>query len=449
MPIKVTCQKCAGVLNAPDSAAGKKGKCPKCGNLMDIPAGVPGSKPGSPTPIAPAVKPAPKPAAEANPFDFFGDSPAEPAAAESAAPTPEAAKPSKPAPPSKPAAKASPAKPAPVSKPTPSPAPSAGGSDNPFAFDFGDPVPAPAPVEPAKPAGKSPEKPVAKPAEKPAAKAVSVAKTTPPPAPSPIGSDNPFAFDSDVPAPAPPPSAAVKAAVVPAKVAEKPAESVPARPAKLTPAAKPAPGPASDNPFAFLDTVVTDPALQPSGDAVRIGEALPPEKVPEGSGAFDVKIEDDVPNSSGGMVSGLYDVRVEEDDDDPVPAPAPVSAPTPAKPLPALPAPTGASLDDQTEGTVKIRAGANTENPSLLALRVKGYRLWLERVRIDDPANKFYPLRIEYHAESYGNHFTADSPTELLGLVGLWETRGDNWAVRRGEPDVLEELRRIAARAAK
>lgn len=37
MPIKVTCEKCGGVLHAPDDAGGKKGRCPNCQNILPIP----------------------------------------------------------------------------------------------------------------------------------------------------------------------------------------------------------------------------------------------------------------------------------------------------------------------------------------------------------------------------------------------------------------------------
>lgn len=37
MPIKVTCD-CGKSLNVPDKLAGKKGKCPTCGAVLNIPA---------------------------------------------------------------------------------------------------------------------------------------------------------------------------------------------------------------------------------------------------------------------------------------------------------------------------------------------------------------------------------------------------------------------------
>ena len=40
MPIQVTCPSCKTMFNAPDSAAGKKAKCPKCSGVIQIPTPV-------------------------------------------------------------------------------------------------------------------------------------------------------------------------------------------------------------------------------------------------------------------------------------------------------------------------------------------------------------------------------------------------------------------------
>jgi len=50
MPIEFHCQSCSRLMRTPDSAAGKKGKCPHCGAMMDIP-----SSPGQQA-IAPASR---------------------------------------------------------------------------------------------------------------------------------------------------------------------------------------------------------------------------------------------------------------------------------------------------------------------------------------------------------------------------------------------------------
>src|SRR5262245_29111942 len=38
MPIEVTCQSCSGQFRLPDSAAGKKIRCPKCKRPLEVPA---------------------------------------------------------------------------------------------------------------------------------------------------------------------------------------------------------------------------------------------------------------------------------------------------------------------------------------------------------------------------------------------------------------------------
>jgi len=50
---KITCAKCAKRLEAPDEAAGKKGKCPECEEIFDIPEIMPldKTKPETPGPL--------------------------------------------------------------------------------------------------------------------------------------------------------------------------------------------------------------------------------------------------------------------------------------------------------------------------------------------------------------------------------------------------------------
>ena len=64
MSIRVTCATCGKTLNAPDSAAGKKGKCPGCGNILLIEAPVEevqlteAAPQAAPTPAPPPPSPA-------------------------------------------------------------------------------------------------------------------------------------------------------------------------------------------------------------------------------------------------------------------------------------------------------------------------------------------------------------------------------------------------------
>ena len=64
MPIEFRCAKCSKLLRTPDGSAGKKGKCPHCGAMMDIPAA---------SPSASALFDSPVASSPANPSDdLFG-----------------------------------------------------------------------------------------------------------------------------------------------------------------------------------------------------------------------------------------------------------------------------------------------------------------------------------------------------------------------------------------
>jgi hypothetical protein len=82
-----------------------------------------------------------------------------------------------------------------------------------------------------------------------------------------------------------------------------------------------------------------------------------------------------------------------------------------------------------------IRIAGNTWNPCLLALREKGYTIscWYTLSGKND-----YQKNID--AEKDGRHFSATTEAELLGLVAMWEVRGDDWKTKPGEPDILDEL---------
>ena len=43
-------------------------------------------------------------------------------------------------------------------------------------------------------------------------------------------------------------------------------------------------------------------------------------------------------------------------------------------------------------------------------------------------------------AKKDGREFSATTEAELLGLVAMWEVRGDDWKTKPGEPDVYDEL---------
>ena len=85
-----------------------------------------------------------------------------------------------------------------------------------------------------------------------------------------------------------------------------------------------------------------------------------------------------------------------------------------------------------------IRIAGNTYPRSLMALHKKGYEVknWCV-CSIDENNDKDYTHT--YEALKDGRLFSADTPVELLGLVALWETRGDSWRdVSKEEWDFYE-----------
>ncbi len=81
-----------------------------------------------------------------------------------------------------------------------------------------------------------------------------------------------------------------------------------------------------------------------------------------------------------------------------------------------------------------IREAGNTQNPSLLVLREKGYDLWIE------PDEEEESEFTDWRAEKDGRQFSATDPNALLGLVAMQEWRGDNWQLKKSEPSISDEL---------
>lgn len=76
-----------------------------------------------------------------------------------------------------------------------------------------------------------------------------------------------------------------------------------------------------------------------------------------------------------------------------------------------------------------LAAAGNVEVPAYLALQARGYRV--TRTYSDEDQLEFW------YAETTGERFTASGPLELLGLVALYETRGENW---RAEDEQIEDF---------
>lgn len=76
-------------------------------------------------------------------------------------------------------------------------------------------------------------------------------------------------------------------------------------------------------------------------------------------------------------------------------------------------------------------AAGNTYNPALLVLQYKGYQLTMTKEESGS---------VVWFANKPGLDFCAYSPPELLGLVCLWESFGDDW--NRQEPNLIREVAR-------
>ncbi|QDT88284.1 hypothetical protein [Gimesia chilikensis] len=78
----------------------------------------------------------------------------------------------------------------------------------------------------------------------------------------------------------------------------------------------------------------------------------------------------------------------------------------------------------------EVIASEKTDNPSLILLQRKGYKLWLEK---QDHSNEY-----SWCASKDGRGFMGHSGADLLGIVTLWERLQENWNQRT--PGILDEL---------
>jgi hypothetical protein len=74
-----------------------------------------------------------------------------------------------------------------------------------------------------------------------------------------------------------------------------------------------------------------------------------------------------------------------------------------------------------------LRAAGNVVVPAILALREKGYQV--SRAIVSPEEREFW------YAEKPDQHFTAEDPIMLLGLVALYEMRGTEWRAPDEEID--------------
>jgi hypothetical protein len=87
---------------------------------------------------------------------------------------------------------------------------------------------------------------------------------------------------------------------------------------------------------------------------------------------------------------------------------------------------------EQQHGAL-IRIAGNTGIPCLMAIQAKGFRVWLDYLNRPHPADPRDEYQPNYQAEGHGAYFSATSTEELLGLIAMWEVRGDSWQPRSSE----------------
>ncbi len=88
------------------------------------------------------------------------------------------------------------------------------------------------------------------------------------------------------------------------------------------------------------------------------------------------------------------------------------------------------------EWKITIRIAGNTRAPCLSVLLCKGYQIqWFYQ----ENSNGSYDGFLEAYKNN--NRICADSPEELLGLVYMWEQRGNSWKnLTSDESDLLQKL---------
>lgn len=75
---------------------------------------------------------------------------------------------------------------------------------------------------------------------------------------------------------------------------------------------------------------------------------------------------------------------------------------------------------------VSIRIAGNTAHKCLIAVHKKGYEVqyYCEERKADNGEVSYLHC---YGAKKDHRYFSATTPEELLGLIALWEVKGDDW----------------------
>lgn len=90
----------------------------------------------------------------------------------------------------------------------------------------------------------------------------------------------------------------------------------------------------------------------------------------------------------------------------------------------------------EAEWTLCIRIAGNTMIPCLQAIAAKGYTV-THYFHGDKPGDFD---QSQWDAEKDGRLFSATGLEELLGLIAMWEVRGDDWPLKSGEDELYNRL---------
>jgi len=82
----------------------------------------------------------------------------------------------------------------------------------------------------------------------------------------------------------------------------------------------------------------------------------------------------------------------------------------------------------------------NTHNPALITLKEMGYELGIYPPERDEDEVEVPQTEIgHWWAQKYKHEFVASDPLSLLGIVSIWEHRGDKW-INEDDPDVSDRI---------
>jgi len=86
---------------------------------------------------------------------------------------------------------------------------------------------------------------------------------------------------------------------------------------------------------------------------------------------------------------------------------------------------------------VKIGISANTAAPCLRIIQSKGFVVSVSTHLLSDDV---WSAVHDYSAEKEGLFFNASNLEELLGLIVMWEHRGDSWHAKHDEVEAYHKL---------